>query len=213
MTNYIDQQNIAIGASIGELSTWIKVVKNNLESKLLLVSLTPYETDILKYVRAFPINQQASQQASQQATLIDEVKKLLDNDVNDNDVNDDNVNDELLAMNEQIRLEQHILERKRAYMESVDMQLNTVIQPKDNAFGVKINNVEGDMKVDEVHRKAPTINALLRINNDQREKLYYNIYLEAKKNVLSLTTVDNPDFQNLINKEGDRLLQIYLETH
>ena len=80
-------------------------------------------------------------------------------------------------------------------------------------FGSVINNVEGHMTVDEMEQKAPVITALLRINNDQREQLYTNIFLTAKSNVLSHVKEDEADFDNLVCKEADRLLKVYMDTH
>ena len=95
---------------------------------------------------------------------------------------------------------------------TASVEKRTIVQP-NGKFGIQINNVEGHMAVDEMEQKAPTITALLRIDSDQREQLYTNIFLTAKANVSNHMSPDNSLFQEFVNREADRLLKIYMDTH
>ena len=61
----------------------------------------------------------------------------------------------------------------------------------------------------------PTINALLRLTPSQRDRLLFSIFQEAKKNVQQLAKPDTPDaeLEQLVSREADRLVQVYIDTH
>ena len=80
--------------------------------------------------------------------------------------------------------------------------------------GSNVNNRK-KMSLEEQARQAPTINALLRLTPNQREKLCYDMYKQAKKTIKQIAPdlTDINQMNSLVSKEADRLIQVYIETN
>ena len=77
----------------------------------------------------------------------------------------------------------------------------------------KEQNTKIDKNIEEVNN-APVITPLLRFSNTEREKLLYNLFLQAKNTIESLKLNTTPEEKNkMIYKESDRLLSDWMETN
>lgn len=61
---------------------------------------------------------------------------------------------------------------------------------------------------------APTITPLLRLDDQDREELYEKLYLQARENVMRHLPDEKREsiLDDLINKEADRLLDVYMKS-
>jgi hypothetical protein len=102
-----------------------------------------------------------------------------------------------------------------------DPQLdNTIAENNDKNIPIPYNGVLTPMEkkvIDELEA-APTITPLLRFTGEEREKLLYEIFKQAKENVEKnlgnlLSNMSSNDIQKLIDQEGDRLLDLWMEKN
>ena len=77
------------------------------------------------------------------------------------------------------------------------------------------DNVRQFLTVAEMEQNGIPVNALTRISPSEREKLEYDLFVQAKKNVKSLMPNETNEevLEPLYFREADRLLQLYMETH
>jgi len=83
--------------------------------------------------------------------------------------------------------------------------------------------LENNLGLDEDLKKntstvinAPKINALFKVNPTERKRITREIFTRAIENMTKLRKIDesvNADFDNSVQKEADRLLDVYLKTH
>lgn len=92
-------------------------------------------------------------------------------------------------------------EVKRA-IEAQNNPTNQDSEPADNKVALEV-------------AKAPTINALYRLDNWEREDLLERLFIKAEKNVKSLANANTPpkEMEELVHREMNRLLDVYMQTH
>jgi hypothetical protein len=73
-----------------------------------------------------------------------------------------------------------------------------------------------DLQVSEVELLPPKINALFKVNPTTRNKIIKDTFKQATENISKLRIFDSEidaDFHKFVQKEADRLLDVYLKTH
>lgn len=92
----------------------------------------------------------------------------------------------------------------------------------ENTVPHKLNNLIPDLELnintqqEEKETRPPLINALYKVNPTQRKNIIKQLFFEAKENIMKLAELDNKYKENIddeIQKEADRLLEVYLKTH
>jgi hypothetical protein len=98
-------------------------------------------------------------------------------------------------------------------------QHTDVTVPKEVADVTKYRFAGGDLhNISPGHmaRNAPTVTPLMLLSKTAQNKLYSDIYAQATKNVLSTVgekDISEEDREGLINKQGDRLLAQWEDSH
>jgi hypothetical protein len=76
---------------------------------------------------------------------------------------------------------------------------------------------DGNGKVSETESlQPPKINALFKVNPQTRKKIIKDTFEQATENITKLAELDKKykdDFDDEVQKEADRLLEVYLKTH
>jgi hypothetical protein len=96
---------------------------------------------------------------------------------------------------------------------------NDVSVPKEIADNTEYRFAGGDLhnlSPGHMARNAPTVTPLMLLSKTAQNKLYSDIYAKAKKNVLltiGTKDISEEDRENLINKQGNRLLEQWEDSH
>jgi hypothetical protein len=83
----------------------------------------------------------------------------------------------------------------------------------------KSNNLAHDLEMDQIKEPdntPPRINALYKVNPISRKAIIQDIFKEATESIKKLSELDDNyknNFDNEVQKEADRLLEVYLKTH
>ena len=75
---------------------------------------------------------------------------------------------------------------------------------------------EEEKKKENEEKKAPKINALFKVNPPTRRKIVKDTFTQATENIKKLAELDDKykdNFDEEVQKEADRLLDVYLKTH
>lgn len=89
------------------------------------------------------------------------------------------------------------------------LQSNIDVKPD-----MEVNPEEKKEKEDE--KRPPKINALFRVNPLTRRKLIKDTFIQATENIKKLAELNDKykdNFDEEVQKEADRLLDVYLKTH
>ena len=123
----------------------------------------------------------------------------------------------------QIEIEQKQLDIQRATrhgLSSIVENINEEEEEEDNPHIIfKSNNLAHDLEMDQVKEPdntPPRINALYKVNPTSRKAIIRDIFKEANESIKKLSELDDnykDNFDNEVQKEADRLLEVYLKTH
>jgi hypothetical protein len=121
----------------------------------------------------------------------------------------------------QIEIEKKQLDIQRATrhgLSSITENIND--DDEDNPHIIfKSNNLAHDLKMDQIKEPdntPPRINALYKVNPTSRKAIIQDIFKEATESIKKLSELDEKykdNFDNEVQKEADRLLEVYLKTH
>jgi hypothetical protein len=83
----------------------------------------------------------------------------------------------------------------------------------------KSNNLAHDLEMNQMKEPdntPPRINALYKVNPTSRKAIIQDIFKEATESIKKLSKLDDnykDNFDNEVQNEADRLLEVYLKTH
>jgi hypothetical protein len=158
-------------------------------------------------------------------------KQLLEKQINTSDPYGDNLDmglsDQDLIWerirNSQIEIEQKQLDKQhetKSKPPSITENINEDDDEEDNPHIIfKSNNLAHDLEmvqIKEPDNTPPRINALYKVNPTSRKAIIRDIFKEATGSIKKLSELDGnykDNFDNEVQKEADRLLEVYLKTH
>jgi hypothetical protein len=158
-------------------------------------------------------------------------KQLLEKQINTIDPYGDNLDmglsDQDLIWerirNSQIEIEQKQLDKQhetKSKPPSITENINEEDDEEDNPHIIfKSNNLAHDLEmvqIKEPDNTPPRINALYKVKPTSRKAIIRDIFKEATESIKKLSELDGnykDNFDNEVQKEADRLLEVYLKTH
>jgi hypothetical protein len=124
--------------------------------------------------------------------------------------------------NSQIEIEQKQLDKQYETSHGFSSITETIADDdeEDNPHIIfKSNNLAHDLEMDQIKEPdntPPRINALFKVNPTSRKAIIQDIFKEATESIKKLSELDDTykdNFDNEVQNEADRLLEVYLKTH
>lgn len=176
------------------------IKKNLSEISINLIEISKFNIKILdnieKITNSIPIVENST----------NDIKKIED----ESEPESLETDNKLTSLNEFDQIDPVLLRRIELHK-----SLGTYVKPESESESeektLKTNESE---PLNETNVLYPTTSPLLKLNNDQRNKLLYNIYKQSKINVEKYLINDSClNINEKINTESDRLLDIWIKDN
>ena len=120
--------------------------------------------------------------------------------------------------NSQIEIEQKQLKNQHM-LPSITENIHDSDEEDNPHIIFKSNNLSHNIEMDQIKEPdntPPRINALYKVNPTSRKTIIRDIFKEATESIKKLSKLDDKykdNFDNEVQVEADRLLEVYLKTH